>query len=472
MPGHLWRHLLRRGLLALLGVGFAARAAPREQAVSPSPAPPSWSRNLALYEVNLRQYSPSGSFKDFQTHLVRLRDMGVGILWFMPIHPIGDLHRKGTLGSPYSVKDYRGVNPEHGTLDDFKALVRAAHELGMYVIIDWVANHTAWDNPLVAEHPEWFTRDRRGRLVSPVPDWSDVVDLNYEVRAVWDYMIDAMCFWVREADIDGFRCDVAGMVPTEFWKEARQALDALKPVFMLAEWDSPDLHPWFDMTYDWKLYRLFNAIASGQKRPSAIFTHLRRDARRYPPDAYRMRFTSNHDENSWNGTEYERLGDGAEAFAVLTCTLPGMPLIYTGQEAGLDRRLRFFDKDPIVWQPHRMAEVYATLLSLKRRTPALWNGAQGGRFVPLEVDGSREVVAFAREHEEKSVLVVVNLSPRHRRVVVRVRGREGLYTDVSEGSLVPLGPRAELDLGPWGWRVYVGESSKTPGLTTPSSIMN
>ncbi|MBN1422957.1 alpha-glucosidase C-terminal domain-containing protein [Candidatus Fermentibacteria bacterium] len=418
------------------------------------PRPPGWSRNLAIYEVNLRQFTPGGTFREFEAHLPRLRDLGVGIIWLMPLHPIGEQNRKGSLGSYYSVRDYLAVNPEHGTMDEFKHLVRAIHDHGMYVIIDWVANHTAWDNPLARKHPEWFTRDAQGRFVPPVADWSDVIDLDYGVPEVWDYMIDALRFWVRETGIDGFRCDVAGMVPTEFWMRARPALDAIKPVFMLAEWDTPQMHPWFDMTYDWELHRTFNSIARGKKNAKTIAAHVMRDRRRYPRGAYRMQFTSNHDENSWNGTEFERLGEGAAAFAVLASTLPDMPLIYTGQEAGLDRRLKFFEKDTIEWSEHPMADVYRTLLLLKRDNPALYNGEAGGDFVPVKTDRDKSVVAFVRRKDPHGVFVVANLSSKPCTVCPKGKAFQGDYRDAFSGSRVTLDRKATLDLGPWEFRVF------------------
>ncbi|MCK4548385.1 MAG: alpha-amylase, partial [Candidatus Eisenbacteria sp.] len=374
---------------------------------------PLWSHNAGIYEVNVRQYSPGGTFAEFEKHLPRLKEMGIGILWFMPVHPIGEAKRKGTLGSYYSIKDYYAVNPEFGTLEEFTSLVSKIHEMGMHVIIDWVPNHSAWDNPLTMEHPDWYTKDEDGNMVPPVPDWSDVVDFNYDNRELWDYMIEAMKFWVRDVDVDGFRCDVAGMVPPEFWDRVRAELDAIKPVFMLAEAESPDLHTKaFDMTYAWKSFGLLNRMAESPGMVSSLDTHLKQDANAYPPDAYRMRFTTNHDENSWNGTVWERLDGGVKTFAVLTMTLPGMPLVYSGQEAGLDHRLEFFEKDLIPWRDHELEDLYSTLLNLKKENQALWNGVQGGRLLRIRTSHDRFVFAFVREKEDDGVFVLLNLSPR------------------------------------------------------------
>ncbi|MCK5822638.1 MAG: alpha-amylase, partial [Bacteroidales bacterium] len=223
---------------------------------------PDWTKNKNIYEVNIRQYTDEGDFKSFEKHLPRLKQMGVDILWIMPVQPIGEKNKKGSLGSYYSIKDYLAVNPEFGTMDDFKHIVDKAHELKMYVILDWVANHTSWDNNLITEHPEWYTHDSLGNIVSPVEDWTDVADLNYYNNELRTYMINALEFWVKQTDIDGFRCDVAGMVPTDFWNDAREKLDKIKPVFMLAEWESPELQKHaFDMTYSWALNGLMNDIA-------------------------------------------------------------------------------------------------------------------------------------------------------------------------------------------------------------------
>ena len=262
-----------------------------------------WSANQSIYEVNIRQYSVEGTFKAFEKHLPRLKKMGVGILWFMPIHPIGAKNRKGSLGSYYSVKDYMAVNPEFGTMEDFKHLVREIHGLEMIVIIDWVANHTAWDNSLTINHPDWFTRDQEGNFVSPVPDWTDVIDLNYDHPELRAYMIEALKFWVEEVDIDGFRCDVAEMVPLDFWRKARLELDKIKSVFMLAEGESPDLYNnGFDMTYDWNLFHLMNDVAKGKKTAVDLQSYLDKEHGTFGKADYRMTFTSNHDENTWNGT--------------------------------------------------------------------------------------------------------------------------------------------------------------------------
>ncbi|MBU0507363.1 alpha-glucosidase C-terminal domain-containing protein [bacterium] len=415
--------------------------------------PPEWSRNVCIYEVNVRQFTPAGTFAEFREHLPRLKELGVRVLWFMPIHPIGEQNRKGTLGSYYSVRDYLAVNPEFGTMDEFKSLVRSAHDLGMHVLIDWVANHAAWDNPLVEEHPDWFTQNEKGDFVPPVPDWHDVIDLNYEREGLRDYMIEAMRFWIRETDIDGFRCDVAGMVPWDFWADAIEALHEIKPVFMLAEDESPAAHEkGFDVTYSWNLHWLMSGIAHGKRSVLALDSLFIRERNAYPPDAHRLRFTDNHDENSWNGTVFERLGDAAEAFAVLTLTVPGIPLIYSGQEAGLDKQLEFFERDPIDWREHHLRDVYRILLRLKRENRALWNGSSGGAIVRCETNLPETVSAFVREKDDQDVLVVLNLSAEPKLVEVKSR-LTGEFLDAFTGERVNVSENAPLELGAWGYRV-------------------
>ncbi len=417
---------------------------------------PEWSRNLSIYEVNLRQYTPEGTFKAFESHLPRLKEIGVGILWLMPIHLIGERNRKGGLGSYYSVKDYLAVSPDYGTMEDFKALVGKIHESGMYVILDWVANHTAWDNPLTIEHPEWYARDSSGNFVPPVPDWSDVIDLNYENRGLWEYMIHAMKFWVEEADVDGFRCDVAGMVPMEFWNEARAELEKVKPVFMLAEAEGPEFHEHaFDMTYSWNFYYLMRDIAVGKKNASDMVAYFDEETARYAADAYRMRFITNHDENSWNGTVSECFGDAAEVCAILMGTVPGMPLLYSGQEAGLNKRLSFFERDPIEWKGYLHAQLYMTLLNLKKGSPALWNGASGGDLFRVLTSNDSTIFCFVRQKEDEKVLVVTNLSDKEQDFSLTGAHFPGDYVDAVTGEKISYSPGQRVELKAWGYRVLV-----------------
>ncbi|MGZ3184519.1 MAG: alpha-amylase family glycosyl hydrolase [Telluria sp.] len=377
-----------------------------------------WSRNANIYEVNVREYSKDGKFDAVTKDLPRLKKMGVDIIWLMPINPIGVKNRKGTLGSYYASRDYKAVNPEFGNLDDLRKLVKTAHGMGMKVIIDWVANHTAWDNPWVTEHPDWYKKNAKGEIYavtwnpdSPNPEyWTDVVGLDYNNKALWTGMIDAMSYWIKEADVDGFRCDVASAVPTPFWNEARDQLGKLKPVFMLAEADKPELQEHaFDMTYAWDSGSLFRDIAKGKKDARDLREFFEHPKVAFPPDSYRMRFTSNHDWNSWDGSDTEMYGPAFRAMAVLAATIPGMPLIYDGQESVLDKRIKFFETDPIEWRNYPLQGFYAGLLKLKHENKALWNGDAGGDMQVLDT-GNDKVFAFKRTKDKNVVTVVVNVS--------------------------------------------------------------
>ena len=416
---------------------------------------PGWSYNKTIYEVNIRQYSKEGTFKAFEKHLPRLKEMGVGILWLMPIHPIGEKNRKGNLGSYYSVKDYKAVNPEFGTLKEFKALVDKIHKMGMYVIIDWVANHTAWDNIWMDEHPEFYTKDSLGNFTPPVPDWTDVADLNYDNKELWAAMTDALKFWVEEYNIDGYRCDVAGMVPIEFWVEVRKELDKIKPVFMLAEWDTPEMHKVFDMTYDWSTNKLMNAIAKGEKTAVDMLNNLNDDKDNYPPNAFRMQFTSNHDENTWNGTVFERLGDGAEAFAVFSFLIPDMPLIYTGQEAGLDKRLAFFDKDVVEWKENKFQTIYTKLISLKKNNDALLNGESGGIIAWANSTDTKNILAFTRAKNKDKIFAFFNFSDKEVEFELEGETISGIYKNYFTGKIETFSDKETFKLHPWEYRVYV-----------------
>jgi len=438
--------------LALAVAACFATAAP-VMAASTAAAPMehvAWSHNANIYEVNIRQYTKEGTFKAFAQHLPRLKKMGVDILWLMPVQPIGEKNRKGTLGSYYAVRDYTAVNPEFGTMDDLRSLVKQAHGLGMRVIIDWVANHTAFDNPWTVQHKDWYLKNEKGEIF-PVtytdgaePEyWTDVTGLDWTNKALWKGMTDAMLFWVREADIDGFRCDVAGKVPTPFWNQARDALDRVKPVFMLAEADKPDLHEHaFDMTYGWDTKDIFKDIAKGKADARTLKKFLAQPPKAFPPGAYRMRFTSNHDENSWSGSDVELYGPAFKAMAVLAATLPGMPLIYGGQEAGLDKRIEFFEKDPIDWKTYQYAPFYTDLLALKHGNRALWNGQYGAEPEVLET-GNDKVFAFRRALPGNAVQVTVNVS-----------GQSQRYTMAG-------GP--EQTLAPWDYRIEVKQSKRQAG---------
>lgn len=413
-----------------------------------------WNKNANIYEVNIRQYTDEGTIKAFQKHLPRLKEMGVDILWLMPVFPVGELNRKGSLGSYYAVKNYQDINPEFGNIDDLKSLVKEAHDLGMYVILDWVANHSAWDNPWATEHTEWYQHDDSGKFVSPF-DWTDVIAFDYNNPNMRNAMVDALKFWITEADVDGYRCDVAGMVPTDFWDHARDEMDAIKPVFMLAEdEDNPDLlRKAFDMNYGWKLHHIMNDISKGEKNANDIWDYFSWNDSVFTADEYRMYFTSNHDENSWNGTVKERMGDAGEAMAILAYTVPGMGLVYGGQEAGLDKRLRFFEKDTISWDNMVNADLYTTLNNLKKENKALWNGESGGDMKRLGDGSNKDVFALYREKDGDKIVTIINLSDTEQSLLVTNDIANGDYKNAFSGDEVIISENMTIDLRPWKYLV-------------------
>ncbi len=418
---------------------------------------PEWSKNATIYEVNLRQYTNEGTFKSFESHLQRLKKMGVDIIWLMPIHPIGEKNRKGGLGSYYSVKDFRGINPEFGTMQDFKNLVNKIHSMGMYVIIDWVGNHSAWDNPLATTHPHWYTKTRSGNF-QPTPwyDWDDVIDFDYDNPDFRKYMTESLKFWVKEANIDGYRADVAGFIPVDFWENARAELDQIKPVFMLAEWESRDLYKKsFDMTYSWTLFDKLKDATTQNKGIAGLVEYLSHDVNSVPKNAYRMVFTDNHDMNSWNGTPQKNFGDGLKTSIVFTGVVNGMQLCYSGQEAGLNRSLKFFDKDPIEWKDHENEVLFSKLFHLKHENQALWNGKHGGEMIRVVNDHQDRVVSFYREKNQDAVLPIFNFSDKTVEVNLDTQYFQGKYRELFTDKNFDIKEKTMLNLEPWSYLVLV-----------------
>jgi len=413
-----------------------------------------WSKNANIYEVNIRQYTPEGTINAFRGHLPRLKDMGVSIIWIMPVQPIGEKNRKGTLGSYYSIKNYTEVNSEFGTLDDFKSLVIDAHRLDMRVLLDWVANHSSWDNIWTEKHPDFYKKDENGNFISPW-DWSDVIAFDYGNNQLQHTMIEAMKFWVEQTDIDGFRCDMAGLVPVDFWNKAKEQLEIVKPIFMLAEDEEiiDLLYYAFDMNFTWEMHHLMNDIAKGNKKAIEISRKLSSYNEKYPPEAYRMYFTSNHDENSHSGSAIERMGEATRAFAVLTYCLPGMPLVYSGQEAENDKRLSFFEKDTIDWSQLPLAGFYETLNQLKRDNKALWNGGYGGIITEITKGQNENVFAFERRNGENRIMVVINLSNTNQQLIIDEEMFAGNFIDVFAGKEVRLMNGYRFNLKPWEYVV-------------------
>lgn len=392
---------------------------------------PEWSKSANIYEVNIRQYTEEGTFKAFEEHIPRLKEMGIDVLWLMPIHPIGEEKRKGKLGSYYSIQDYKAVNPNFGTMQDFKDLVEATHEHDMKLFLDWVPNHTAWDHAWVDEHPEYYMKDSTGAITYEA-DWTDIAQLNYENKELWDKMIDRMKYWIDETNIDGYRVDHAGHdIPLDFWKKAIPEVNKSKEdFFWLAEWNTPDMHPWFDATYTWEYFHLTTDIAKGEASVDEITDYMAQQEERFPSHAYRLYFTSNHDENSWNGTDEELFGDNFENFAVMAATIDGMPLVYSGQETALDKRLEFFERDPIEWDGFEYEDFYRTLFELKDRNEALWNGQYGGEFVAVPTESSGQTYAYKRVKGDHEVFVILNFEDSEQNISFPNLEESTEYTDV------------------------------------------
>lgn len=389
-----------------------------------------WVNGLTIYEVNIRQYTAGGTFKEFEDHLPRLKELGVGILWFMPIQPIGKKNRKGSLGSYYSICNYTAVNPEFGTLDEFKSLVKKIHDLGMKVIIDWVANHTAWDHHWTKDHPEFYTKDDKGNFKAPVPEWEDVIHLDYGNPDLWDEMINQMGFWLKETNIDGFRCDMAHLVPTLFWNRARRDLDKIKSVFMLAESENHDLLEYaFDSIYNWKLLHTMNSLAAGKSKADGLLEFALQEIKYLPKGASKLNFTSNHDENSWQGSAIERLHYYLEPLTVLTFLLHGLPLIYSGQEAGNYRRLKFFDKDVIDWKADKMFSFYKDLIELRKQNPGFCSLIN---IELIENDTKNAIISFQLTDNKQTFKVIsfLNLSNSHQTFFIKCGEYNGNYRDV------------------------------------------
>ncbi len=416
----------------------------------------SWSAQSNIYEVNLRQYSTSGTFKAFEKHLPRLKNMGVGILWFMPITPIGVEGRKmsaADLGSYYSVKNYKGVNKEFGTMAEWKALVKKAHALGFKVIVDWVANHSSPDNSWIKNHPDFYIKDSAGTIIPPNPDWTDTRKLNYDNRELRDSMIDAMKFWIRESNIDGYRCDVAGDVPTDFWKECITELRKLKNVFMLAEADKPELHEaGFDETYTWGIMQAMSNFYARKLNLAGFDSVVNQNIALFPANAYRLYFTTNHDENSWNGTEFEKFGDAYKALAVFTQTMyQSVPLIYSGQEVPNKKRLKFFVKDTIQWNKFEMAPFYKTLLKLRKSTPAL---AADASYKKIITANDVAIFAYLRQKAGRKLAVILNLSNQPQKFTIKDADVYGQPLNVFLGVKEKLSREHVYSIEPWGYIVY------------------
>lgn len=414
---------------------------------------PAWIMQGNIYEVNTRQYTPEGTFKAFEKNLDRLQKMGVQTLWFMPINPISKTDRKGSLGSYYAVSDYTAINPEFGTMDDWKELVNKIHEKGMKVLIDWVPNHTGADHYWLQKHPDFYVRDSSGKAVSQF-DWTDTRKLNFANPELRDTMISQMKYWITETGIDGLRCDYAVGPTREFWKTCIKELKAVKNVFMLAEADSAWLNEvGFDATYGWPLFGRMKDIAAGRSKANSLDSTLHTTDSLLPRQALRLYFTSNHDENSWNKADFATMPGASHApFAVLTQTLKrGIPMIYSGQEEPILRAIKFFDKDTIQFANYARADFYQKLLNLHTHNAAL---AANASFIRLHSTADENVYAFARESKDKKVVVLVNLSNQPQSFTLSDELINGKATELFSGKNEMLKAGQEISLPAWGYAVY------------------
>ena len=436
-------------------------------------------KNAVIYEVNIRQYSEQGTFEEFTKDIPMLKELGVKIIWAMPIFPISKTKRKATggdfayliedkekrdkmLGSYYAVSDYGKINPEFGTIDDFRNLVDTAHENGMYVILDWVPNHTGWDHEWITTNPEYYTQNENGEIIDPInPDsgeswgWADVADLNYDNKNMRSEMIDEMLYWIKDENIDGFRCDVASAVPLDFWEEAISKIRDEKDVFMLAEAEEPELvkgKRLFDMVYAWERHHIFNKMANEENAIEIWDKIMEKESERFESDDILMSFVTNHDENSWNGTIRERMGDASELLTALSYLSPGMPLIYSGQEYDLDHRLLFFEKDEIPKTKKIMWPLLQKLGKLKKENPALHTGIDASNYKKINV-ANPEILAFERSKGTDSVIFLGNFSKNSQEMNNIFSGSFNYFNNVIENS-------EKLVFEPWGFKILTAAEKK------------
>lgn len=420
-----------------------------------------------IYEANIRQYSPEGTFEAFTKDIPQLKALGVKIIWLMPIYPISETKRKATggkfasefpkeeqakyLGSYYAVTDFTKINPEFGTIEDFRNLVQTAHNNGIYVILDWVPNHTGWDHKWLKTNPEYYTQNSKGEVIHPEgTDWTDVADLNYDNKAMRKEMIADMQYWVTQENVDGFRCDVAGSVPLDFWQQAIPQLRSKKDLFMLAEAWEPELLDGnlFDMAYAWDGHHLMNALAKGEKKATDFKAYIDKISKDYDKDDILMNFVTNHDENSWNGTIKERMGDASELMTALSYTMQGMPLIYSGQEYDMAHRLKFFEKDSIPKTKDKTWDLLEKLGALKQENIALNGGKQAAAFKVLE--SKDNIIMFERTKGEEKMVFIGNFSDKTDKITIP----QGEYLDYMANTKLALNGDA-FEIAPYQYKILI-----------------
>ncbi len=438
---------------------------------------PEMEENAVIYEVNIRQYSPEGTFNEFTKDIPKLKELGVKIIWVMPVFPISETKRKATggedskfasempkeeqakyLGSYYAVSDFKAINTEFGTIEDFRKMVKTAHENGMYVILDWVPNHTGWDHVWLKQHPEFYTKNAKGEITDPLNDdgtpvgWADVADLDYSNKGLRKEMVSDMIYWIKNENIDGFRCDVAGSVPTDFWQEAVPQLRKEKSIFMLAEAWEPELlkDNLFDMAYAWDAHHTINDIAKGKKSVTDWDSYIEKINKDYEANDILMNFVDNHDENSWNGNVKDRLGKAEEAMTALSYIMPGMPLIYSGNEYGLDKSLKFFEKDSFPKVKGKDWDLRAKLGSLKNNNVALNGGKNKATYTRIKSSKEEQVLVFERMKDGKKVIYLANLSSKPVEVNFPLNGS---YKNIISDEAIELNEKQNLALKPWQYYI-------------------
>ena len=436
--------------------------------------------SAVIYEANIRQYSPEGTFDAFTKDIPQLKELGVKVIWLMPMYPISMKNRKATgdksieeiedpeerkkyLGSYYAISDYSAVNPNFGTMEDFDELVKTAHDNGMYVILDWVANHTGWDHAWIEEHPEYYTKNDKGEITDPINDatgepwgWTDVADLNFDNEGLRKAMKEEMLFWIKEHDIDGYRADAAHSVPTDFWEDVSKEIRSVKPVFMLAEAESPkDLfHNAFEMGYNWEGHHLMNEIAQGKKNASDWDAYMTKVDSTFQEDDYLMNFVTNHDENSWAGTVKERMGDASEAMLAMTYTLPGMPLIYSGQEYDMDKRLEFFVKDSIPKKKGKVYPLLEKLGKLKTSNAALNGGKKAASYEDIKTSDDQKILAYKREKNGNTLYFIANMSKEPVKFTAELQGD---FQDYMNDANLSVSKDQEMQFGAWEYKILTNK---------------
>lgn len=442
-------------LSAMLGLSLISCSALQNQKTMTT----DWKHTTNIYEVNVRQFSKEGTFKAVEKELPRLKKMGVETLWFMPITPIAQKNKKGTLGSQYAAQDYTSINPEFGTLEDFKSVVNEAHKMGFKVIIDWVANHTGWDHVWTKTHPDFYLMDPKTNDFQIASGMDDIIELNYQNPKMREAMIEAMKYWIRETDIDGFRCDLASWVEVDFWQQAKPEVETIKPLFWLGEYDeldNPDYATVFDASYSWKWMHLTKEFYQ-KKLPLTDLTNLLAQYSAIGNKSMRAWFTTNHDENTWNGTEYEKYGEMAKTLAVFSATWNGVPLMYNGQELPLlNKRLEFFEKDPIPWNgENKLENFYKKLFELKSKNPALRGGDDQATTQILQTSAPDQVLAYLRKNGNDEVLVILNLSDaQHLKVQILDETVKGKFKSIFSGLTTDFDTKPTIEMYKWEHIVF------------------